>query len=70
MTLKRCDCGGAATIRTEYDGRLYKVRAVCERCGRRGRPLYDKDKPGPGSAAVYWAVMGWNCKLYEKEGKA
>lgn len=67
MTLKRCKCGGAATIHTETDGKVYQVRAVCESCGRRGRVMYDKKKPGPGSASIYWAGMSWNCGLYEKE---
>lgn len=66
MTLISCDCGGAAAIRTEYDGKLYRVRAVCEKCGKAGRGMYDKSEPVPGSASLYFAVMSWNCKLYEE----
>lgn len=69
MTLRRCDCGGAAAIRSEYDGRVYKVRVVCQDCGRRGRHVYDKREPVEGSASVYWAAMSWNCKMYEEEAR-
>lgn len=69
MTLKRCDCGGAAAIRSEYDGMVYKVWAVCQDCGRQGRHLYDRQEPREGSASVFWAAMSWNCKIYEEEAR-
>ena len=69
MTPKRCGCGGAVTIRTEKAGRLYETRAICESCGRRSKPAFDRTAPADGSASVQWATMYWNCGLHE-EGKA
>lgn len=64
--LKSCKCGGLATIHTDYDGKLYVVRAVCENCGRQGRRMYAKVKPGRDAAAVTMAALSWNCGLYEE----
>ena len=71
MLLKKCPkCGGAAEIRTEKNGRLYEVQAICTQCGRRGRQMYDREKPAPGAASIYWAKLSWNCGMYdEREGK-
>ena len=66
MILKKCKCGGAAAIRTEYDGKLYIVRAVCESCGKQGRKMYAKAEPGRGAAAICLASVSWNCGLYEE----
>ena len=67
MTLKRCQCGGSAAIRTEKNGRIYATRVICESCGRRSKPALDTSEPGP--AVERWAKMYWNCGLYEQEVK-
>ena len=68
MTLKPCPrCGGAATIRTDFTGKLYATRAVCTNCGKKGVRSWDKNKPAAGAASKYWAGMSWNCGLYEQE---
>lgn len=71
MTLKNCPCGGAAAIRSERmrPGGKYVVRAECTRCGRTGRPLYDKEEPTEAAPSYLWARIAWNCEV-EQEGKA
>ena len=65
LRLNSCErCGGSAAIRTEHTGHAYKVRAVCESCGARGRPAITNREPGP--AVEKWATMYWNCGLYEE----
>lgn len=69
MKLRTCSCGGSATIRTQYDGKLYIVGAVCESCGLRGKKMYANQRPDSGASAIYWAAMSWNSGLYEQEAE-
>ena len=68
MKLKPCrKCGGAAEIKTERIYNLYTVRAICPKCGLRGKRAVDTQEPAAGAASVYWAGVIWNCGLFEEQ---